>query len=165
MSNVVMEGIILASILFFMAFITGVAFGDANIYPTNIQPPLYYILGINLGCCMLMLLSGLLLGIPSTAFLLYNGYITGAKIKTALTSLGLSEVVIRLFPHFFTEIIAIVLSASIGTSIVIGFIKKRELSRNDLILVAVFAIVMTTVSSFIEVYITNRVAILSEVLP
>jgi len=107
-SSTVIEGMILSAIFFIMAFISGVLFGNASVSPTNIQPPLYYILAINLSCCLLTLLSGLLLGIPSTAFLMYNGYMVGAKIKSALITLGLREVVMRLFPHLFTEIIAIV---------------------------------------------------------
>jgi len=162
--NPVIEGVILSTFFFFMAFTSGVIFGNASISPTNIQPPLYFILTINLGCCLLTLLSGLLIGIPSTAFLIYNGYIVGAKVKSALITLGLGEVVMRLFPHLFTEIIAIVLSASVGTTVAIGFVKKREVNRNWLVLVAVLAIVMTTFSSFIEVYITSKAVVLSEVI-
>lgn len=163
-SNTVIEGITLAAIFFLISFITGAIFGEVSISPTNIQPPLYYILAINLGCCLLTLLSGLLLGIPSTAFLLFNGYMFGTKIKSALIVLGLGEVVMRIFPHLFIEIIAMVLAASVGTTVAIGFIKRKEVNRNSLVFIAVLAVVTTVLSCFIEVYVTNKTVILSEVI-
>lgn len=164
LSHIATEGIFLSASLFFLSFLAGAFFGSARILPTNTQPPIYYILAVNLGLCLLMLLSGLLFGIPSTALLIYNGYRFGTKLKSALIVLGVSETVMRLFPHIFSEIIAIVLSASVGTTVLLGFIKKESVSREDLISIAGMAVAITIISSYLEVYVTYKAAILSEVI-
>ncbi|AEA46291.1 stage II sporulation protein M [Archaeoglobus veneficus] len=163
-SRTAVEGIALSAALFLVSFVIGAVSGNARISPTNIQPPLYYILAVNLGLCLIMLLSGLLFGIPSSALLLYNGYMLGAKFKSALIFLGLNETVMRMFPHLFTEVIAIVLAASVGTTVIIGFVKKKEVNSKDLVPIAVLAVIMTVTSSYIEVYVTHNAVILSEVV-
>ena len=70
----------------------------------------------------------------------------------------------RLFPHLFSEVIAIILAASVGTTVLIDFVRKKGSNNKDLMFIALLAIVMTIISSYIEVYVTYKTAILSEVV-
>lgn len=119
----------------------------------------YAIAGNNITVALINLLGGFSLGILSLLNTFYNGVVLGYAFSVAVDHFPVAEILGHLLPHAI-EIVAIILSCSLGFYIGSYFIKKLLLDKASEFDYRLFTfqtaltIVIILAAAFLEVYIS-----------
>ena len=85
---------------------------------------------------LLVILLGVILGLPSMLFVLVNGYVIGTVTAAVLSKLGCGVLIASLAPHGIIEIPAVLLASGLGVQVghamLLRFTGQRHEVRNVL---------------------------------
>lgn len=117
----------------------------------------------NLGVVTILVLGGLLVGIPSVFGIIVNGVVIGYSVSLLLPSYdSLLAGLMTILPHVMLEFPALVLATAAGLRLPAGLVshlrgREEVLSRRDIVdylLLASIAIAFVSIASIIEVHLT-----------
>ncbi len=122
-----------------------------------------HILLHNIRADMVMLLTGLLFGIPTVIAIALHGYLDGTLLLHASSTIGFKNGVLAIYPHGIFEIIAMFISSSYGLWLGIMLIKRLKYGtvidmKNKVIqalkINLISVIPLLILAAFIETYLT-----------